>query len=213
MSRTDIKARICACKLIPVIRAQTASQACQVVAALQAGGVHVAEITMTVPGALEAMREVTATYNNSVLLGAGTVLDAETARLAILAGAKFIVSPHLDLETIKMAHRYSVCVIPGCLTPTEIMTAWSAGADFIKVFPCDAVGGVKYIKALRGPLPHVDLAPTGGVDLNTAAAFIAAGAAALGVGTALVSKELVSAGNFAELTSLARRFKEAVGAA
>lgn len=210
MTRSEIKAQICHCRLVPVIRAESAGQACEVVAALQAGGVNVAEVTMTVPGALDAMKEIAAAWGDKVLLGAGTVLDAETCRLALLAGAKFIVSPLLDEGLLAMAQRYSAVVMPGCLTPTEVMRAWSLGADFVKIFPCDAVGGAKYIKALKGPLPQVEMVPTGGVNVDTAADFIKAGAAALGVGSALVDKKLISAGKFDELTQLAKRYREIV---
>jgi len=149
-------------------------------------------------------------YGKEVLLGAGTVLDPETARTAILAGAEFIVTPALNLATIKLCKRYSKVIIPGTLTPTEVLTAWEAGADFVKVFPCENVGGPQYIKALKGPFPQIELVPTGGVNLTTAADFIAAGSAALAVGSELVDKAAVASGNLEKVKQNASRFLEIV---
>jgi 2-dehydro-3-deoxyphosphogluconate aldolase/(4S)-4-hydroxy-2-oxoglutarate aldolase len=168
---------------------------------------------MTVPGALRVIEKVADRYGDKILLGAGTVLDAETARAVILAGAEFIVTPSLKASTIEVCKRYSKVVIPGALTPTEVVTAWEAGADFVKVFPCDNVGGPKYIRALKGPFPQIDLIPTGGVNLNTAAEFLAAGSAALAVGSELVDKKAVAAGDFAKITDNARKFLEVMQAA
>ena len=168
---------------------------------------------MTVPGALRVIEEVVARYGADVLVGAGTVLDAETARACILAGARFIVSPALNLDTIAMCRRYGKVVMPGALTPTEVLTAWQAGADFVKVFPCDSVGGAKYLKSLKAPLPQVQMVPTGGVSLQTAAEFIKAGASALGVGRDLVNDQTLREGLESLITERARRFVEIVKAA
>jgi len=199
--------------LVPVVRAASADEAIAIVEAITAGGVSVLEITMTVPGAIKAIERVADRYGNEVLVGAGTVLDPETARACILAGAEFIVTPSLKASTIEMCKRYSKVIIPGALTPTEVVTAWEAGADFVKVFPCDNVGGAKYIKALKGPFPQIDLIPTGGVNLNTAAEFIAAGSAALAVGSELVDKAAVAAKDFGKITENARKFMEVVKSA
>jgi 2-dehydro-3-deoxyphosphogluconate aldolase/(4S)-4-hydroxy-2-oxoglutarate aldolase len=198
--------------LIPVIRANSADEAHGIVDAVKAAGVNVIEITMTVPGAIEIMREVAAA-SDDVLLGAGTVLDPETARLAILAGAKFIVTPTLNVDVIRMVKRYGLVVCPGALTPTEVITAWEAGADVVKVFPCDAMGGASYIKALKGPLPQVRLIPTGGVDLDTAASFLEAGAEALGVGSAMLPKDAIANKDWDRIAGLAQQFMEIVGKA
>ncbi|MBM3801901.1 MAG: bifunctional 4-hydroxy-2-oxoglutarate aldolase/2-dehydro-3-deoxy-phosphogluconate aldolase [Acidimicrobiia bacterium] len=199
--------------LIPVVRATSVDEAMAIAEAIALGGVSILEITMTVPGAVEAIERVASRYGKEVLVGAGTVLDPETARACILAGAEFIVTPSLKASTIEMCRRYSKVVIPGALTPTEVVTAWEAGADFVKVFPCDNVGGAKYIKALKGPFPQIDLIPTGGVNLNTAEAFIAAGSAALAVGSELVDKAAVAAQDFRKITENARKFMEAVRSA
>jgi 2-dehydro-3-deoxyphosphogluconate aldolase/(4S)-4-hydroxy-2-oxoglutarate aldolase len=180
-----------------------------VVRALADGGVTVAEVTLTVPNALDVIREAKQQLGDRVLLGAGTVLDPETARAAFLAGAEFLVSPSLNLEVIRMSRRYDKLVMPGAFTPTEVLTAWEAGADIVKVFPAEVVGPA-FFKALRGPLPHVKLMPTGGVDLTTAAEFLKAGAVCLGVGGQLVDPKLVAARRFEELTALARKYVEIV---
>jgi 2-dehydro-3-deoxyphosphogluconate aldolase / (4S)-4-hydroxy-2-oxoglutarate aldolase len=195
-------------RLIPVVRASSAAEAASIVEAIRAGGLSILEITMTVPGALRVIENVADQYGDQILLGAGTVLDAETARAVILAGAEFVVTPSLKQSTIEVCKRYSKVVIPGALTPTEVVTAWEAGADFVKVFPCDNVGGPKYIKALKGPFPQIDLIPTGGVNLNTAAEFLAAGAAALAVGSELVDKKALASGDFARITDNAKKFLE-----
>src|SRR6185503_2286553 len=172
--------------LVPVLRAESVDKALALAEAIAAGGVNVLEVTMTVPGAIQVMRKL-AEQRPDILVGAGTVLDAETARMCILEGAQFVVSPALNLQTIEMCHRYSIAVLPGALTPTEVVTAWQAGADVIKVFPASALGGAKYLKSLKAPLPQVEMIPTGGVSLATAADFIAAGAFAIGVGADLVN--------------------------
>ena len=180
--------------------------ALRAVMAIQEGGVPVLEITMTVPGAVHVIETLAGRFGKDVIIGAGTVLDEATARTCILAGAQFIVSPSLDLPTIQCCRRYAITVMPGALTPTEVVRAWSAGADFVKVFPAGAVGGASYIKALKAPLPQVLLVPTGGVSLKTAADFIRAGAAALGVGADLVDAAALRAGQDSVITERARQF-------
>lgn len=196
--------------LLPVVRASSADEAMQAIEAIKAGGVNVLEITMTVPGAIKVIEKVADKYGSEVLVGAGTVLDPETARACLLAGAQFIVSPALNLDTIALCHRYSAPVMPGVLTPTEVITAWSAGADFVKVFPAGSVGGASYIKNLKGPFPQIKIIPTGGVSLKTAADFIAAGASALGVGTDLVDVKAIREGNAQLVTERAKQFVEIV---
>ncbi|MDR5729392.1 MAG: bifunctional 4-hydroxy-2-oxoglutarate aldolase/2-dehydro-3-deoxy-phosphogluconate aldolase, partial [Terriglobia bacterium] len=180
--------------LIPVLRATSAEEAMTLADAILAGGIDILEVTMTVPGAIRVIEQLADHHGDKLLLGAGTVLDAETARNCLLAGAQFIVSPALDLRTIELCRRYSVPIMPGALTPTEILTAWQAGADVVKVFPCSALGGAKYLKALQGPLPQIQLIPTGGVSLSTAEEFLAAGAFALGVGGDLVDAKAAREG-------------------
>ncbi len=196
--------------LVPVVRASSADEAMQVIEAIKAGGVNVLEITMTVPGAIKVIEKVADKYGSDVLVGAGTVLDPETARACLLAGAQFIVSPALNLDTIAMCHRYSAPICPGVLTPTEVITAWSAGVDFVKVFPCGSVGGASYVKNLKGPFPQVKIIPTGGVSLKTAADFIKAGASALGVGTDLVNTKAIKEGNPQVVTEAAKQYIEII---
>jgi 2-dehydro-3-deoxyphosphogluconate aldolase/(4S)-4-hydroxy-2-oxoglutarate aldolase len=198
--------------LVPIVRAPSAEDALRAVEAIVAGGIGIAEITMTVPGALRVMEAVAARYGDKVLLGAGTILDTETCRAAMLAGAEFIVTPSLDVRVIEMARRYSKPIFPGALTPTEVVTAWQAGADMVKIFPCGPVGGAKYIKALKGPLPHIEMVPTGGVNLETAAEFIKAGAAAVAVGGELVDMKALKEGKLDQITETAKKFVEAVRA-
>lgn len=196
--------------LVPVVRASSADEAMQAIEAIKAGGVNVLEITMTVPGAIKVIEKVADKYGSEVLVGAGTVLDPETARACLLAGAQFIVSPALNLNTIALCQRYSAPVMPGVLTPTEVITAWSAGADFVKVFPAGSVGGASYIKNLKGPFPQIKIIPTGGVSLKTAADFITAGASALGVGTDLVDVKAIREGNAQLVTQRAKQFIDIV---
>ena len=203
MNRQDVLRRISELGLIPVVRAQSADEAMRVVEAMSEGGVNVVEVTMTVPGALSVIQKVAERFGSDVIVGAGTVLDAETARACILSGAQFVVSPALDLDTIAMCRRHGVVVMPGALTPTEIVTAWTAGADVVKVFPCGALGGASYLRSLKAPLPQIDLVPTGGVSLTTAADFIQAGAFALGVGADLVDVSAIRQGNAAVVTERA----------
>ena len=210
MDKKQIVEQLESLGLVPVVRASSADEAMQVIEAIKAGGVNVLEITMTVPGAVRVIEKVADKYGSDVLVGAGTVLDPETARACLLAGAQFIVSPALNLDTIALCHRYSAPVMPGVLTPTEVITAWSAGADFVKVFPCGAVGGASYIKNLRGPFPQIKMIPTGGVSLKTAQDFIKAGASALGVGTDLVDVKAIRAGEPHVVTERAQRFVELV---
>jgi 2-dehydro-3-deoxyphosphogluconate aldolase/(4S)-4-hydroxy-2-oxoglutarate aldolase len=211
--KSEVLARIREVGLVPVVRAQSAEQAVQAVEAIRAGGVPILEITITVPGAVSVIEELAGRFADDVLVGAGTVLDAETARTCILAGAAFVVSPAVDGRTIECCRRHGVAVLPGALTPTEVLGAWTAGADMVKVFPAGNLGGPSYIKALKAPLPQVELVPTGGVSLDNAAAFIRAGAAALGVGADLVDLSALRAGQAATITERARRFMEAVRAA
>jgi 2-dehydro-3-deoxyphosphogluconate aldolase/(4S)-4-hydroxy-2-oxoglutarate aldolase len=206
MTKQDVLRKIAEVGLVPVVRAQSADEAMKVADAIREGGVPVLEITMTVPGALGVMEQVVRRFGSDVVLGAGTVLDAETARACILAGARFVVSPALDLATIEMCRRYSVAVIPGALTPTEVVAAWSAGADVVKIFPCGALGGASYIKSLKGPLPQVEMIPTGGVSVKTAADFIRAGSMALGVGADLVDTAAIRDGNGKLVTDKAREY-------
>jgi len=210
MNKAEIVKQIEDVGLVPVVRASSADEAMQVIEAIKAGGVNVLEITMTVPAAVRVIEKVADKYGSEVLVGAGTVLDPETARACLLAGAQFIVSPALNLDTIDLCHRYSAPVCPGVLTPTEVVTAWSAGADFVKVFPCGSVGGASYIKNLKGPLPQIKMIPTGGVSLKTAADFIKAGANALGVGTDLVDVKAIRAGDAGVVTERAKQFLEIV---
>jgi 2-dehydro-3-deoxyphosphogluconate aldolase/(4S)-4-hydroxy-2-oxoglutarate aldolase len=177
---------------------------------MHAGGIDVIELTMTVPSAIQVIQAVVERYGDRVVTGAGTVLDAETARACILAGARFIVSPIVDEPTIRMCRTYGIPMIAGALTPTEVVQAWRAGADLVKVFPCGALGGASYIKALRAPLPHIELVPTGGVTVATVGDFIAAGACAVGAGADLVDIARLGRGDHAGLTENARRYVAAV---
>jgi len=206
MTKAEIVKQIEDLGLVPVVRASSADEAMQVIEAIKAGGVNILEITMTVPGAIKVIEKVVDKYGSEVLVGAGTVLDPETARACLLAGAQFIVSPALNLDTIALCHRYSAPICPGVLTPTEVITAWSAGVDFVKVFPCGSVGGASYVKNLKGPFPQVKIIPTGGVNLKTAADFIKAGASALGVGTDLVDVKAIREGNAHIVTQRAQEF-------
>jgi len=210
MNREDVVGRIREVGVVPVVRAASAEEALQVIEAIKAGGVPILEITMTVPRAVSVIEQVIAAYGDEAVVGAGTVLDAETARACILAGAQFVVSPSLDLETIACCRRYGIAVMPGALTPTEVVRAWTAGADFVKVFPAGAMGGASYLKALKAPLPQIELIPTGGVSLKTAADFIKAGASALGVGADLVDTKALREGQAHLITERARQYVEIV---
>jgi len=196
--------------VVPVVRASSADDAMRIVDAIKEGGINTIEITMTVPDAIKVMETVAKKFGDEVLLGAGTVLDAETARASILAGAEFVVGPCLSEDLIRICKRYSKIVIPGAMTPTEILRAWEMGADIVKVFPAGNLGGPSYIRAIKAPLPQILLNPTGGVNLETAADFIKAGASVISVGSALVDKKAVKEGNFKVITEKARKFLEEV---
>ena len=210
MNKTDVLARLKSVGVVPVVRASSAEEAMKVVDAIKAGGVPVLEITMTVPRAVNVIEQVVDRYGNDVVVGAGTVLDAESARACILAGASFVVSPAVNLGTIELCNRYSIAILPGALTPTEVVTAWQAGADVVKIFPCGAVGGAKYLRALKAPLPQIEMMPTGGVSLATAADFIQAGACALGVGADLVDLKAIRNGEAEKVTQAAQTYIAAV---
>jgi len=210
MNKTEVLQRIRATGLIPVVRAESADLAMRAVEAIKAGGVDVLEVTMTVPGAIDVIAKLAATFGAEVVIGAGTVLDPDTANKCVQAGAQFIVSPALNEETISFCRRNDVGVFPGALTPTEVGRAWNAGADAVKVFPAGAVGGASYLKALKAPLPQIELVPTGGVSLKTAADFIKAGAMALGVGADLVDTKALREGRDEVITERAREFLEIV---
>jgi 2-dehydro-3-deoxyphosphogluconate aldolase/(4S)-4-hydroxy-2-oxoglutarate aldolase len=205
----DTLSRILECGIVAVIRSDKPDQLIQVVKALADGGVTAAEVTFTVPQADQVIREVRKAMGDTIVLGAGTILDTETARTAILAGAEYLVTPCLNVEVIKLAKRYGKAIMPGSFTPTECLTAWEAGADVVKVFPAEIVGPA-FFKAMRGPLPQIRLMPTGGVDLTTAESFLKAGACCLGVGSSLVEPKAVAAGDFGRIKSLASQYVEIV---
>lgn len=199
--------------IVPVVRTASAETAILAIEAIHAGGIRAAEITMTVPGAVRALEKVAAKFGDKIVLGAGTVLDPETARICMLSGAEFFVTPSLNVATIEMARRYSKVICQGALTPTEVQNAWDAGADFVKVFPCGNVGGPKYIKALKGPFPQIDMIPTGGVNLETAGEFLKAGASAVAVGGELVNAKLIQEGAYDKIQALAADYLQAVAKA
>jgi 2-dehydro-3-deoxyphosphogluconate aldolase / (4S)-4-hydroxy-2-oxoglutarate aldolase len=192
--------------LIPVLRAKSIAQGRAVVDAMVAGGVTVVEVTMTVPGAIDLLKELKKAYGPKLLLGSGTVTTADQAQATIDAGAEFIVSPSLHPAVIAVTKTNNKISCPGALTPTEVITAWDSGADYVKIFPCSAVGGASYLKSLLAPFPHLKLIPTGGVTLESAASFIKAGARALGVGSDLVNLAAVDAGNVGTITETARAY-------
>ncbi|HEX3250177.1 MAG TPA: bifunctional 4-hydroxy-2-oxoglutarate aldolase/2-dehydro-3-deoxy-phosphogluconate aldolase [Pyrinomonadaceae bacterium] len=206
MNKTEVINKIREIGVIPVVRATSAEEAMRAIDAIREGGISVLEITMTVPNAFSLIEMVTTRFGSDALVGAGTVLDAETAKSCIASGAQFVVSPALNLDTVAYCREQDVAVMPGALTPTEVVQAWNAGADFVKVFPAGAVGGPTYLKSLKAPLPQIELVPTGGVSLKTAADFIRAGAAALGVGADLVDIKVQSS----LITERARQFVEIV---
>lgn len=208
----DVVTRIETLGVVAIVRLNTGAPLLDVASALADGGINVLEFTVTTPGALRAIEEGTTRLRERVLLGAGTVLDAETARMAILAGAKFIVMPTLNPDVITLCRRYSVPVVPGAMTPTEILTAWQAGADFVKVFPASALGP-EFLRQIRAPLPQVKLMPTGGISAANVADYLKAGAAAVGVGGRLVDRQAVVEGHFDVLTQRARELVQAVNVA
>lgn len=207
----DFDKRLQESGVIAIMRARTSDQLLAAAEAVRAGGVMAIEVTLTTPGALDVIHEATVRYGDEVLFGAGTVLDPESARAAILAGAQFVVAPSVSPATIEVCRRYSIPVMPGAFTPTEIMSAWQAGADYVKVFPA-SVGGPGLIKALRGPLPQVRLVPVGGVDLTNTADYVRAGADVVGVGSELINQKLLDARDFATITETAARFRAEVAA-
>jgi 2-dehydro-3-deoxyphosphogluconate aldolase/(4S)-4-hydroxy-2-oxoglutarate aldolase len=196
--------------LIPVLRARNAGQAHAVVQAMLAGGIRVVEVTMTVPGAVELLRELKSEYGNELLLGSGTVTTGGQAEDTIDAGAEFVVSPSFHADVVAATKAHGKLSIPGALTPTEVITAWNAGADYVKVFPCSAVGGASYLKSLLAPVPHLKLIPTGGVTHHTAAGFLEAGARALGVGSDLVNLAAIDEGRPEVITAAARLYLEII---
>jgi len=212
MTKLEHMQRIEARGVIAVIRTNNASELIEVTDAIKAGGVDIIEVTMTTPNALSVISSVAAKYDDEVLVGVGSVLDAVTARAAMLAGANFVVSPVTKPDIIEMCNRYGTVVMPGAFTPTEILKAWEAGADYVKVFPSSGVGP-GYIKDIKAPMPHISLVPTGGVNLNNAEEFIRVGAAALGVGSALVNNKVISDGLLNRLTENAKQLVDTVQAA
>src|SRR5438309_1026358 len=209
MNKTEVLSALRNLGLVPVLRAESEAQALALADAIAAGGVTTMEVTMTVPGAIRVMRKL-AEARPDLLIGAGTVLDPETARMCILEGAQYVVSPALNVKTIDMCHRYGIAVLPGALTPTEVITAWEAGADVVKIFPASAMGGAKYLKGLKAPLPQVEMIPTGGVSQVTAVEFLEAGAFALGVGADLVDPKMIAKGTPETITENARKYLEIV---
>lgn len=206
MTKQTILSSIIDIGIVPVVRTSSAESAIKAIEAIYEGGIRAAEITMTVPGAVRALEKVADQFGDKIVLGAGTVLDPETARVCMLAGAEFFVTPALKLATIEMARRYSKVVMPGALTPTEVLTAWEAGADIVKVFPCGNVGGAKYIKALKAPFPQIEMVPTGGVNLETAGEFLKAGACAVAVGGELVDAKTIREGRYEVFTERAQKY-------
>ena len=213
MTSKEILAFITEVGMVPIVRTSSAESAILAVEAIYAGGIRAAEITMTVPGAIHALEKVADKFGGKIVLGAGTVLDPETARACMLAGAEFFVTPSLRLSTIEMAKRYSKVICPGALTPTEVLTAWEAGADVVKIFPCGNVGGPKYIKALKGPFPQIEMVPTGGVNLETTGDFLKAGACAVAVGSELVDAKTVKEGRFDIIENRAHQYLAAIAKA
>jgi len=210
MTRDAVVNRIIEIGILPVVRARSSDEAAAVSDAIGKGGIDALEITMTVPGAVQVIAEAVARYGDRFLIGAGTVLDAAQARACIAAGARFIVSPIVDEETIAACRGSDVPVLPGALTPTEVVKAWRAGADFVKVFPCGAVGGASYIRSLKAPLPDVRLVPTGGVTMQTVGTLFKAGASAVGVGADLCDVDAIRRGDAEQVTAAARAYVRAV---
>jgi 2-dehydro-3-deoxyphosphogluconate aldolase/(4S)-4-hydroxy-2-oxoglutarate aldolase len=213
MKKEAIFSSIVEIGIVPIVRTASAESAYKAVEAIYRGGIRAAEVTMTVPGAVKVLERLADQLGDRMVLGAGTVLDPETARICMLAGAQFFVTPALNLATIEMAHRYSKPICPGALTPTEVLAAWQAGADVVKVFPCDNVGGPKYIKALKGPFPQIEMIPTGGVSLTTAGDFLKAGACAVAVGGELVDAATVKEGRYEVFEERARQFLDVIAKA
>ena len=206
MNKEQVRQKILDVGIIPVVRASSGQQAIHAAEAVCAGGIPIIELTMTVPGAVDVISQLLKTLGKEVLIGAGTVLDAQVAQRCLNAGAQFLVSPGFDLATVQLAKRAGVLMIAGALTATEVIAAWKAGSDLVKIFPCGAVGGAKYIKALKAPLPQIPMVPTGGVSLETAADYILAGADALGIGSDLVSPATLKSGEHSRITEMGRQY-------
>jgi len=206
MEKQTVRERIVQIGIVPVVRASSSAEARMAAEAVCKGGIPVVEITMTVPGAVEVIRELAKHASSELLVGAGTVLNPEQAQRCIDAGAQFLVSPGFNPQTVALAAAEKKLIMAGALTPTEVIAAWESGADFVKIFPCGTVGGAKYIKALKGPLPEIPMVPTGGVNLQTAAEFLEAGAAALGIGGELVHPGHLKSGNTEAIVEAARKF-------
>lgn len=210
MDKAEVIGKIESVGVLPVIRADSADEAREVVKAVLAGGITIVEVTMTVPGAVTLIGDLCGEFGDDVLIGAGTVMEPETARECIFSGAKFIISPALNFDTIDYCNDAGVVVMPGALTPTEVVNAWDAGADIVKVFPAGALGGASYLKSLKAPLPHIKLIPTGGVNLATVGDFVRAGAFAIGVGADLVDLQAIREGRSDSITENARKYLEIV---
>ncbi len=210
MDKSDVLSKISAIAIIPVVRVGSADDAVAAVEAIAEGGIPIAEITMTVPDAIGVIARLVSDIGDGVLVGAGTVFDADAAKACIDAGASFVVSPSLELDVIETCRNAGVAVFPGALTPSEIRRAWAAGADAVKVFPCNAMGGASYIRSLRGPMPHIPLMPTGGVSLENAADFLKAGVFAMGVGGELVSSSKLRTGDRSSIVEAARAYVDLV---
>jgi 2-dehydro-3-deoxyphosphogluconate aldolase/(4S)-4-hydroxy-2-oxoglutarate aldolase len=206
MKKEEVRQRIIDIGIVPVLRVSSPQMAFAAAEAVWRGGIPIIEVTMTIPKAVAVIRKLTASMGSDAIVGAGTVLDHQTAQQCLDAGAEFLVSPVLNAEITAIAARENKLVMAGALTPNEIVSAWNSGCDFVKVFPCSSMGGPKYIKSLKGPFPDIPLVPTGGVSLDTAEAYIAAGAAALGVGSELISESELAAGHHAQITRLAQQF-------
>lgn len=206
MQKNAILSAIIDIGVVPVVRTSSAEAAVKAIEFVYRGGIRAAEITMTVPGAIKALEKLADQFGDQIVLGAGTVLDPETARACMLAGAQFFVTPNLRLSTIEMVKRYSKVIMPGALTPTEVLTAWEAGADAVKIFPCGAVGGPKYIKSLKAPFPHIEMVPTGGVNLDTTSEFLRAGACAVAVGAELIDAKTITDGKYEVFEDRARQY-------
>jgi 2-dehydro-3-deoxyphosphogluconate aldolase/(4S)-4-hydroxy-2-oxoglutarate aldolase len=206
MNKSEVATRIVSGALIPIIRTPTTEDARIIANTVIEGGISTVEITMGVPDAVSLIKELSQQHGDQVLLGAGTVLNSEMARECIDAGARFIVSPSIDIQTIRYCNYAETLVVPGALSPTEIVTAWDAGADLVKVFPITAVGGAKYLKLIKGPLPHVRVIATGGVDQATAGELLAAGAEAVGVGADLVDVQAAREGRLTDIKAAARKY-------
>ena len=210
MTKEEVRQNVIDRGIIPVLRVSSPSLALEAAEAVREGGINLLEITMTIPNAVDVIRKLVSSMGNNVIVGAGTVLDERSAQQCLDSGAEFLVSPIFDAGMVEFANRSGKLVMAGALTPTEVVRAWNAGSDFIKVFPCGNLGGPAYIKALKAPLPQIPLVPTGGVTLSTAGAFIKAGASALGVGNDLISESELLSGNHAHITNVARQFVSVV---